>query len=889
MRNISNRGKLAASAAVMALLWGPGALAAEADPTAVGEVVVTAAPREEEKARQVQYAAPNIISVQSAETILKYPDFNAAEALGRMPGVSLSSDTGEGRFVQIRGIDANLDGATYGGIPLLNTNPGGTAAGGGGRAVEFDTIPTGAIDGIIVTYTLLPDHEAEGLGGTIELTPRSAANITKPFFEGTLGWGDEPLHDHTGPFEADIAFGARFGFGDHGLVIADGPGGVGAPRAGFISNPAPFSFVLYGSRKDDRRAIDDLEESYVDDGVAPSNAVSEYDLRRYDYHRRRFSYGGDFEFQPNEDHTFYFRGNVAGYTEAVHKNILEFTNISDDTTSPPLMVDPNNPNGFLATTQPLIQVTDEQEVHRNQIYAVGGVDRWGDVILDYHAAYSRATFREQYGLVSKFTGPTVPFTYDNVTTPNYPIFTFPGGTNINGSSSYSLDSMKNEQDVDIDQEFSYAANLIFPVHFINDSDRIKIGAQARLRDKTASEYDTKYADLPDLSLDAPGLSSPAISYYDGHYTTGPEVNLYALRDLAYGGTLTTKGPTFNQGSYILAKEDIYAGYAQYSSSIGPWGVLAGVRVEATRARYGGYVASTDVDGNTTNALQIREENYTNAFPTVQVRYAFSPTLIARATYSTGIARPGFTQNSTAASVDFSQDPVAITRGNPDLKPTLGNNFDLSVEDYLPSGGVISVAAFDKEFSNYIVPRIQNGITTDPLAPGELANVTTFLNIPSAYARGLQFAYHQKFTGLPKPLDGFGVEGNLTLVDSRILEYTAAQTGIVNQYGLLPGTSQVTWNLAGFYEAYGVKTRLAAEYVSHSLFGLGGSKMLDTIQDDRLTLDLTSSYAVNTHWTVYFNAKNLLNTPLRYYEGRPDRPIQREFYDVTYEGGIRVSF
>ncbi len=126
--------------------------AADAGADPVSEVIVTA-PRQEDKARIVQLAAPNLISVRAADTILKYPDFNAAEALGRMPGISLSSDTGEGRFVQIRGIDANLDGATYGGIPLLNTNPGGTAAGGGGRAVEFDTIPTGAVDGIVVTYT----------------------------------------------------------------------------------------------------------------------------------------------------------------------------------------------------------------------------------------------------------------------------------------------------------------------------------------------------------------------------------------------------------------------------------------------------------------------------------------------------------------------------------------------------------------------------------------------------------------------------------------------------------------------------------------------------------------------------------------------------------------
>jgi hypothetical protein len=419
---------LVSTASVLAPATGAVAAVAPADGgDAVTEVIVTA-PRQEDKARGVQFAAPNLISVQAAETILKYPDFNAAESLGRMPGISLSSDTGEGRFVQIRGIDANLDGATYGGVPLLNTNPGGTAAGGGGRAVEFDTIPTGAIDGIVVTYTLLPDHEAEGLGGSIELTPRSAANVTRPFLDATLGWGYEPLHDHTGPFEGDVAMGARFGFDDHGLAIENGDGSTGAPRAGFISNPAPFSLVIYGSRKDDRRAIDDLEESYVDDGLAPSNAVSEYDLRRYDYHRRRFSFGGDFEFQPNEDHTYYVRANVAGYTESVHKNILDFTNLNAvegaDGSIPTVVGDPN---AYSVTTQPVIQLTNEEEVHRNQIYAIGGVDRWGDVVLDYHGAYSRATFHERHDIVAQFAGPTVPITYDNVTTPNYPMFTFPGG------------------------------------------------------------------------------------------------------------------------------------------------------------------------------------------------------------------------------------------------------------------------------------------------------------------------------------------------------------------------------------------------------------------------------------------------------------------------------
>jgi outer membrane receptor protein involved in Fe transport len=65
--------------------------------------------------------------------------------------------------------------------------------------------------------------------------------------------------------------------------------------------------------------------------------------------------------------------------------------------------------------------------------------------------------------------------------------------------------------------------------------------------------------------------------------------------------------------------------------------------------------------------------------------------------------------------------------------------------------------------------------------------------------------------------------------------------------------------------------------------------MDTIQDKRFTLDFGSSYAFNKTWKIYFNAKNLTNEPLRFYQGSPSFPIQREFYDVTYEAGVKVHF
>ncbi len=144
--------------------------------------------------------------------------------------------------------------------------------------------------------------------------------------------------------------------------------------------------------------------------------------------------------------------------------------------------------------------------------------------------------------------------------------------------------------------------------------------------------------------------------------------------------------------------------------------------------------------------------------------------------------------------------------------------------------------------------------------------------------------------LPGLFAGLGVDGNITWVDSRFKEYDAAVSGTgKSEFGSLPGTSHVTWNLAGFYEDHGLNLRLSAEYVGQSLFALNGDQSLDTHQDKKLNMDFTSSYWFTPNLAGYFNVKNLLDTPLRYYEGTSSRPIQREIYGQTYEAGVRAKF
>lgn len=332
------------------------------------------------------------------------------------------------------------------------------------------------------------------------------------------------------------------------------------------------------------------------------------------------------------------------------------------------------------------------------------------------------------------------------------------------------------------------------------------------------------------------------------------------------------------GGFFDDSEDVIAGYAQYQGGVGPLGILAGVRVENTRSTYRGISQTTAADGTVNFAPASTAKRYTDVFPTLQLRYQATARLIARATYSTGIFRPGFFQTIQSASVDVGGQ--TISTGNPNLKPTYANSFDLAF-DYAPSAAAsLSIGVFDKELRNYIATFSTRG--SDPRIPGvSTILIDTFGNVAGAHARGVEASASLKLTSLPGLLGGLGVDANGSYVSSsaRIRPGEPAVT--------LPGTFNETGNLALFYERGKAKLRLAGQYESKVLFGVGGSRATDVFQDERITLDLGGSYDLSRALGFYVNAKNLTNEPLRFYEGARNRPIQREYYDLTLEAGVKV--
>lgn len=816
--------------------------------------VSVVAPRtSDDIARKTQENAPNLINIRTEEQIRALPDVSAAEAVRRIPGISLETDEGEGRYVNIRGFDADLNSTTYAGVRLLPTN--NASPFGGYRGVALDSIPVGFIGAVKVTKSNLPSQDAEALGGTIEVLPKRAPDEQGAFFEGSAGGGYEPLRG-TPISEFSLVGGGRFG---------------------------PFSIVLTASGHIDSRGIDDVEPAYFNDSAHPYQAVNDIEQRDYELHRRRHGYAMDIDYQPDDNNDWYFRAFDAGYTESYKRQFMDILPDGNTTVLP---------NGTLqdsltfpgAITKSL---RDEQETSTERLYMLGGKNILGDTTVDYHVAYVEGTYKKPFDYNSTFTynSPSTPagqITYSPTGPGHVPVYAISNAPGYLDPANYTLASLSNSTAYNFDREMSYVINSNTPVDWGNLTDQnLQFGASVRQRHKrtTAQPYTLNPTALP-LTAVSSGSSE---TYYDGLYQNGVDIAPGALQGIFGQGTIEAGDVLSAQQQYLDAHEDISAAYGEYTGSYGKLGILAGVRFEQTRDRSGAFSAGMDAAGNPFAYPISIKHNYDNFFPSLQLRYELAPDTILRAAYSSTIGRPGFNQANPALAIDVGSG--IVTTGNPALKPATANSFDFSIEHYLPGGGIMSAGLFDKEISNYIIPiETTQTLPNNNLYPGspQPFHIFTFENIGSAHARGLELNWVQQFRDLPGWLDGLGASANYTWVDSRI----QIRPG---EYSLLPSTSKNTWNASIFYKRAGLSLNLAAYSVSSDLFGIGTDRTSDIYNASRTSMDFSASYEFPADWSIYFYAKNLLDTPHAFYQGTPDRPIQREFYGVTYMAGVRFEF
>lgn len=123
-----------------------------------------------------------VSNVISADSLGRFPDTSAAEALNRLPGVSFQRErrSGDGQFISIRGLDSALNNVQINGVNSAQANAGGE--GGSNRRIPLDVFQAESISKITINKSLLPHHESDGIGGSVELETVSPLELGKDTF-----------------------------------------------------------------------------------------------------------------------------------------------------------------------------------------------------------------------------------------------------------------------------------------------------------------------------------------------------------------------------------------------------------------------------------------------------------------------------------------------------------------------------------------------------------------------------------------------------------------------------------------------------------------------------------------------------------------------------------
>ena len=839
--------------------------------SAAEEVTILGQRAQIDLARQAQEQAPNLINIQPLEEIQKLPDVSLAEAVRRVPGVSAETDEGESRYINIRGCDAELNSTTYDGVQLLPTNNASPTA--AYRAMALDSLPIGFIGSVKVTKSNTPDMDPEALCGTIDITSRTAPQGSKPFIFGDFGSGWEPSRNT--PV-------------DNFSITGGGTKG-------------PLSAVITVSEHENWRGIDDVEPAYFNKASEPYYSISDIQQRDYELHRVRHGESVDLGLQPDKDNQWYLRAFDAGYTEWYQRQFLE---IQPDGNATVL------PNGQIQDTltgsagQAPIQkeLREERETSTERLVMAGGKHTvLSDATFDYHAAYVSGDWNKPYDWNSAFqynnpnTGtPTGTITYGLNGEGHTPLYSITGAPGYLDPHNYTLTGFNNSKAHNYDNMVTLASNLKVPLHWSfwqkyagldAEDESVKFGSQTTFRHKVLSAQPYTYGNLPALSL-AQASAGGNETYYGGQYQNGVDIIPGYLQNLlGYTAPQMPADTISGLQQFLNAHENIYSTYLQYEATFGRLGILAGTRYEKTYDWGDAYQAGKTAGGNFFAFGVTNRHTYSNFFPSIQGRYELAPKLLLRATWSSTIARPGFNQSNPSFTIDLGSGTAAV--GNPNLKPATSNNFDVSLERYLPGGAIMSIDGFDKEISNYIVPISAGGTVTivgncPGCVGGQNLTINTFKNVSSSYARGFEANLWGHFPGLPGIWNGLGAGVNYTYVYSSI----ETRPGDFTQ---LPESSKHTANASLFYDRQGLHLDAAVYYVSRDIFTFGSDATSDVWNAARLSMDLGASYQFQDHWVAYADAKNILDTATTYYLGNEHRPIQREFYGPTFLAGFRFNY
>ncbi len=826
------------------------------------EVVVGGAFNGQRRALSSQKNAMGIVNVVSADQVGKFPDSNIGDALKRISGINVQYDQGEARFGQVRGTSADLSSVTING----NRIP---SAEGDTRNVQLDLIPADMVQTIEVNKVVTADMDADAIGGSINLVTKNTPN--KRMFNATAGSGYNAVSKKA-QLNLGLTYGDRFFNDKLGLMFS-------------------------GSYQNAPGGSDNAEFEYdVDDG---SVVMKEAQMRQYYVTRERQSYSLALDYEFNPDHKISFKGIYNRRNDWENRYRVVYKDLDES--------DPSEQSIELQTKGGADDTRNARlERQQTMDFTLDGEHNLGGrLLMDWAASFSRASEdrpNERYfGLkMDNNTGENLINTFHGIGgRAPYSTIAIPGLDN----EGWELDELTNSNQSIYENEWKFRLNFELPLMKGLYGNTLRFGGKYTNKEKdretTMYKYDGEDVNDNPIFNDGGAWREHGSSQIRKGFMVGdnyPEGTHFVSKK--YLGSINFNSmqgePDYEEmsGNYH-AKEEITSAYLRFDQKLGQkLDLMLGLRMEHTALNYRGLNWVVDEDENESlESTGNRKNSYTNWLPSVLLKYDVNDDLKLRASFTETLSRPKY--SALIPSVNYNRADEEATIGNPNLKPTTSYNFDLSAEYYFKSVGLVSVGLFYKSINNVIVDEVWKGMDAQlPITGTYDYEISKPINAYDADLFGVEVAYQRDFGFITPALKCLGFYGNYTYTANKTKNHHFEHRVLEDGEDIdMIGSPEHTANASLFFEKWGFNLRLSYNFASAFVDEMGEVAQLDRYYDKVNYLDLNASYTFGKRFktTIYADVTNLLNQPLRYYQGTKDRTAQVEYYGARFNAGIKVSF
>ncbi len=819
----------------------------------LGEYKVTTDVIGSARAINEQRAAPALTNIIASDAIGTLPDKNMAEALQRVPGVDVFRDKGEGRYVNIRGLDPAYIGVSMNGIRMSTAEKGS-------REAALDTMSSTMIASMEVNKVNTPEMEADDMGGSVNIKTHNAFEQEGAQAFVTLGSNYGHQEDKHGGYNfaanyANTALNDKFGYA---IQVA--------------SEYRPFTtYSEPGASWTQITSPTDGQQHWI---------LGTQDFRHYDATRTREGIASALDYKLSDTTHIWVRYLDSSYVEHNQQWLTTFPfaagtvqALTDTTATVSIKA-----GGIIKS---MAQIANNKRVSS----LVGGAD----TVIDSWTNNLKVGYT-----TSKYTRPTTTIAFAN-TAATVVSYAFNGvydntvqqvsGPSIGSPTSYAFSTKSGYSNTTANMhEETVRDDLRRDLNV--DGTPVYIQAGVEYRNKNNNIDTSKWAIT---SLPATPWSSLADNVYPGYDvqdTKGSFPNFqirqesvadFAQNGSRYGQTLTAS-TTF--GGAFQALEDISAGYVEGGVTLGKLKAIFGARSEYTHF----YIQGWQFDSTTAVATPVHyTKNYTDVLPDAIFTYEITPNTIARASWTNSLARPNY--NATAPGRTVNDTAKTVSQGNALLDPLTAMNWDASLEHYYSPLGLVSASVYYKSIKNFSYQA--QSPTPDPITGYTLS---TFFTGPSAYIYGVELSWAQRLAFLPGIFSGLGVQANALLGSSSAKYPTRPGESIpFTGYGHQEGNAAVTYDYRNLHLRAAVHWH-DKRILSRSVIGVNATQ--DEHEDAYHTIDAGASYSFLRHWQVYLNGSNLNNAPLREYfagPGASKRIDTIEAYGWSAEGGVRWNY